>query len=113
MSAVVANLVQLVELAPQHLRLEERRVTSRCTFRGFERLTEMAKQSLDVVSFDDQGSQLESATAFASLNVDLERAFEKLDPWAIARAMGGRLFAVRVLRVRCELRRRRRHDQSP
>jgi hypothetical protein len=55
------NLIQLVELTPQHLALEVRRVTSRRSFGGFERFTEIAKQSFDVVSFDDQGTQLESA----------------------------------------------------
>ena len=98
-----ANLIQLTKLAPQHLRLEVRRVASRCASRGFERLTGIAKQPLDVVCFDDaeewlknhdQRAQLESPAALASLNVDLERAFEKLGPWAIARAMRGRMLAV-------------------
>ena len=107
-----ANLIQLTKLAPQHLRLEVRRVASRCASRGFERLTEIAKQPLDVVCFDDaeewlknhhQRAQLKSpvvlqpllgVAALASLNVDLERAFEKLGPWAIARAMRGRMLAV-------------------
>ena len=98
-----ANLIQLTKLAPQHLRLEVRRVASRCAFRGFERLTEIAKQPLDVVCFDHQRAQLKSpvvlqpllgVAALASLNVDLERAFEKLGPWAIARAMRGRMLAV-------------------
>jgi len=44
--------VQLVELTPQHLRIEVRRVTSGCAFRWFERFPEKA---LDVVSLESPG----------------------------------------------------------
>jgi hypothetical protein len=41
----------------------------------------VAQQALDVVSLEHKRAQLESATAVgANLNVDLERAFEKLSP---------------------------------
>ena len=107
------NLVQLAELAPQHLGLEVWRVSGRCTWWHFDGFTEVTQQSLDVVSFDDaeewskdhdERAQFESAAVVlqpllgvavgALLNVDLERAFEKLSPGAIPRAMGGRMLTV-------------------
>ena len=115
-----ANLIQLTKLAPQHLILEVRRVASRCASRGFERLTEIAKQPLDVVSFDNQGAQLEatlvlqpllSVAALAMLKIDLERAFEKLSPGAIPRPMRGRMLAVTMRRVRDGFRWRCWHDE--
>src|SRR5664279_2532030 len=96
-SALSANLVELTILAPQHLGFEVRRVASRRAFGWFERFTEGTQQALDVVSLDDKRTQLESATALvASLDVDLERAFEKLGPRTISGAMCGRVFAVRM-----------------
>ena len=107
------NLVEFVELAPQHLRFVERWVTSRGVFGWFEGFTEVTKQSLDVVSLDDKRAQFEAAAAAgANLNVDLECAFEKLGPWTISTAMGGRMFAVSMRRLGFGLRWRRWHDES-
>ena len=95
--------VQLVELTPQHLRIEVRRVTSGCAFRWFERFPEMPQrrrgvveepQAFDVVSFDDaeewskdhdQRAQLETATAVgANLNVNLKCAAHQLSVRSVA-----------------------------
>jgi hypothetical protein len=105
------NLVQLSELAPQHLRFEVRRVASGRASWGLERFAEISQRSFDAVSFNDERSQLESATALAALNVNLERAFEKLGPGAIARAMRGRMLAVTMRRVRDGFRWRCWHDE--
>lgn len=90
------NLVQLAELAAQHLGLEIGRVASGRAFWGFERFAKVTQDSLDVVSFDDQGAQLEATPALATLNVNLERTFEKLSPGAISRPMRGRMLTVRM-----------------
>jgi len=89
----------------------------------------MTQQALDVVSFNDERSQLESAmvlqpllgvAALATLNVNLERSFEKLSPGAIwsfdhssasDRAMRGRMLAMRMRRVRLGFRWRCWHDE--
>jgi hypothetical protein len=91
-----AKSVELTELTPQHLSFEVRRVASGRAFWGFERFAEITQHSFDAVSFNDEGSQLESTAAFAALNVNLERAFEKLSPGAISRPMRGRMLTVRM-----------------
>ena len=61
----------------------------------------MAQQAFDVVRFDDQRPQLEPATAAgANLNVNLECAAHQLSVCTIDRAMGGRMFAMRMRRCR-------------
>ena len=98
--ALLTNLVQLAELAPQHLGLKVGRISRRRSFRRFEGFTEVTQEPLDVVSLDDERAQFEAATAVgAFLDVDLKRAFEKLSPGAISRAMGWRMIAVGMPRV--------------
>src|ERR1017187_220019 len=95
------------ELAPQHLSFEVRRVASGRATRGLERFAEITQHSFDAVSFNDERSQLESAmvlrpllgvAALATLNINFERAFEKLSPGAISRPMRGRMLRMRRVR---------------
>ena len=73
----------------------------------------MTQQPLDVVSLDDERAEFEATPALvATLNVKLERTFEKLGPGAISRTMGGRVHTVSVGRGSAwSIDRQRRHDE--
>ena len=103
--------VQLTEPAPQHLRLEVRRVTRGRAFRWLERFTEVAQKSLDVARFDDaeewlknhdESLELEFALATGALqDVNLECAFHQFSPGAIVRVVLQPLLGVAVGRRSC------------